>query len=86
MMKRSKVFVMLQDGLFVFEFQVDGQHEMDVLLVPGVHAAAGDMEREKPVRRKTEFLQKDQLQGFVCVVKGNGKVGQSEHKTPLVNS
>jgi hypothetical protein len=86
MMKRSKVFVMLQDGLLVFELQIDGQHEMDVLLVAGVHAAAGNMKRKKPVGRKPELFQENQLQGFLCVIKGNGKVGQSEHKTPLVNS
>ena len=40
MMKGRKVFVVLQDGLLILQLQVDGQHEMDVLLVPGVHAAA----------------------------------------------
>ena len=38
----SKVFVAFQDGLFVFELQVDGHYKMDVLLVAGVDAAAGD--------------------------------------------
>ena len=85
-MNWSEVFGVAESGLFVFEGQVDGQDKMDVGFVPGVDRAAGQMKREQLIRRQLQFLQDQKAQGSFCVIKGCGKIGQSEHSAFILLS
>ena len=46
----GEILIMMQSGVFVFEGQVHGKDEMDVLLVTGINAAAGYTERKQLIR------------------------------------
>ncbi len=78
-----ETLVMPKGGLFVFEGKIDGQDEMDVLLVPGVHTAAGHVKGEKLIGRQLQLFQQEAPEDGIIIIQRDRKIGESEHIVPF---
>ena len=72
---------MPKGGLLIFEGKINGQDEMNILLIPGVNTSAGHMKREKLIGRQLQLFQQEGPEDGIIIFQRDRKIGESEHKT-----
>ena len=75
----GKVFVPVQDSIFIFHGEIDRKYKMDVLLIAGVDTAAGNPYGKKLVTVQLQLFNQERFQRIIRVFQRDIQISQSQH-------